>query len=167
MNHSALKTEINQAATTATTQRRDATQLIIEGRKLRREGRALGKDQPDPDGRGAALLAKGWSNHSDGMDLLSEAEDRREDRRHLHLAAALLNGRTYKRCESKINEQKTDQASAGWIASLIEDYLPEGCDASEFACDWLAKGNVKLRYDKESDSLSMVEVPTVALKEAA
>lgn len=137
MNHSALKTEINEKSAAAKAQRREATQLIIEGRKLRREGRALGAEKPDPDQRGVALLEQGWDNHSQGRDLLWEAEDGRDDRRHLHLAAALLNGRTYKQCEPTINEQKTGKASASCIARLIEPHLPKGVDAMVLATDWL------------------------------
>jgi len=139
VNHSALKTQINEEAAAAKAQRREATHLIVEGRKLRREGRALGAEKPEPDERGIALLKQGWDNHSRGHDLLETAEDGRDDRRHLHLAAALLNGRTYKQCESKINEQKTGKPAASYIARLIEPYLPKStkAEAKALASDWL------------------------------
>lgn len=148
MNHSALKTEIIEMATTASAQRREATTLLNEGRKLRREGNS---DQ-------------GWAKHREGMALRWDANDEREYRRHLHLAAALLNGRPYLRCEAKYDEEHTGPALSGLIGRFIKPHLPESLDAADIAAEWLSQGNVRLRYDKDSDALSLVPAE---MKEAA
>lgn len=153
MKHDALKSQINSAASTAATQRREATQLLGEGRQLRKSGNQ----------------SEGWDKHREGMALRWDANDEREYRRHLHLSAALLNGRTYKRCEAKYDEEHTGPASAGLIGPLIEPYLtllPEGMDADDIAAKWLHEGDARLRYDKATESLSMVKVAE-PLKEAA
>jgi len=153
--HSALKAQINTATALTKARRAEATRLITKGRKLRGEGRALGDTKPDPKALGARLLAQGRDLHSTGMDLLSDAEDGRRDRRHLHLAAALLNGRRYSRCESSFS-QNTGPASSSEIAAIIQPHLPNKLKVhAEFiAMTWLDKKDITLRALADGDQLT-------------
>ena len=169
MNHDALKTEIKTAAAETTTQRREATRLYIKGRKLRHEGRALG-DTPDIE-RGEDLLKEGWNLHNQAADLIYETESTRYDRRHLHLAAAMLNGRTYLQCEPKTNPQKTGSANDRAIGYHIQEFLPEGDNADAqalaFAKEWVKNGNVRIRFDREANRVAIVPVEPVTCEAEA
>jgi len=170
VNHSALKNEINLQATTTHDQRHDATRLFIKGRKLRREGRALGAEGnggPDPE-KGVQLLKQGWQAHQDAEYLIMTGEDTRCDRRHLHLAAAMLNGRTYLRCERSYNEQATDKPGYRTIRFHIEDFLPseDKALANVLAQAWLDNGNVRLKYDRETDRVQLVAVDAPLIEQA-
>ena len=150
MDTRALKIQINAATAATRQQRLEATNLIVSGRKLRRGGRALGATKPDPDLKGLALLKQGWERHRKGMSLLGAAESGRYDRRHMHLTAALLNCRTYQRCESSTNPH-TPSASVSKIVTFLQTIAPhyEGGlqqDALNLAREWLDRGDVRLRY---------------------
>jgi len=153
----ALKIQINAATAATRQQRLEATKLIVSGRKLRRGGRALGGDSPiNPDVKGLALLKQGWERHRQGMRHLGVAESGRYDRRHQHLAAALLNGRTYKRCEPTIKPH-TLIASVTMITPLITSCLPvkQQNDAQKLVREWLDRGDVRLRYLPDEEQFVM------------
>ena len=147
MNHYALNSWIAIASRKARAQRTEATRLIIKGRKFCREGRALGAEKPNSDPRGTNLLKAGKELNQIGCRLIGNAEDGRWQRRHWHLAAALLNGKTYFRCEAKINEQKTGKADSSLIADAIQLHLPLDLQtyALFIAKEWLLRGGLTLR----------------------
>jgi len=170
VNRSALKSQINISTLTTRAQRREASRLIISGRKLRAKGRALA-DAPTTKVKADRLLKQGWDNHKTGMSLLGDAEAGRNDRRHASLAAALLNGKTYLRCEPKINPAKTPKVDAEMLAGYIKPHLPleEQKHALHIAEMWAKDGHVRLAYIREQGLVRLLhidkkEAEVVALK---
>jgi len=137
MNHSALKTTIKTATKTTHTQRSEASRLILSGRKLRNDGRTVTPED-------AELLKQGWAEHSEGMDLLRSAECGRGDRRYLGLAAALLNGTPYIKCESRLNDN-TEPPYPHEISSIISKFLPEDVqsEAKQLVQMWLDGDDIR------------------------
>lgn len=132
MNHDSLKTEIKTAQTTTREQRAEATKLIHQGRSLRKQA----KTETD-EVKKARLNAEGWNCHHDGVYLRAEANYGRPERRHLHLAAALLNGRTYLQCEQKCEEKPSASMLGRLIAPFLSDIDKPNSDA--IAKSWLTQ----------------------------
>ncbi len=161
-NHSALSAQINISTLTTKAQRQEASRLIIKGRKLRAQGRDLGAEQSEPSRKATRLLKQGWANHATGMNLLDQCEGTRNERRHAHLAAALLNGRTYKQCEPTINKQKTPQPSAQCISEHLRLHLPKEMRAhAEFITEKWLQGDLRLR-DLQNEGLArLIEIDSL------
>jgi len=118
----ATRTEAHKAHTV----RQGASHLIRVGRLLRSEGRRhpdknydLGVDHL----RAATLMLKG-------------VEEGRSKRRHMHLAAALLNGKAYRSCEPR-HRRGSPPVDIDLLASIIEASLPDQADALQIADIWV------------------------------
>jgi|SaaInlLV_10m_DNA_2_1039722.scaffolds.fasta_scaffold02497_8 hypothetical protein len=155
MIHSALSSQINVNSRLTAAQRHEASRLIISGRKLRKDGREL---RDSNKVKAERLIAQGWCRHTAGIDLLDQAEDSRNERRHAHLAAALLNGKTYEQCESKRNPHKTPDADFTVIGGYIRPHLPAGEQkhSEAIAQAWLKSGNLRLSYIQDKGIAGLV-----------
>lgn len=143
MNRFHLKAEIRAESLKASTFRREATKLIRKGRRLRAESR-----QESNAAKAKQLDAKGWAARSQGLDLRDAAEAGRYDRRHMHLAAGLLNGRTYLRCEAKCDPRHKPNAEK--LGAILAPSLPasERPHAKYIAEIWLG-GEARLKDIRE------------------
>jgi hypothetical protein len=136
MRHDTLKTEIKTAQTTTHNQRAEASSLIRRGRDLRKQCRA----ESNQDTK-LSLYDEGEKCRVTGMALRADANYDRDSRRHMHLAAGLLNGKTYLQCESKCESLPYAKAIASWVKPC----LPEGVDATALVQEWITKGEVKAK----------------------
>lgn len=142
MRHTSLKTEIQIQQATTRIQRASATKLIRQGRDLRKQAAA----EPDT-AKQARMAAQGWVCRTDSMDLRAKANDGRSSRRVMHLAAALLNGKTYLQCEKTAESKPDAQSIASWIKPHL---LPEEQPHAEFIAEtWLSTGEIRLREIRE------------------
>lgn len=121
MNHLILKSNIRVAQATARMQRTESHKLLHRGRKLRKQSQ--GHVSMDPLHR-EQYQAEGQECRRSGLYLRNQAEYNRDYRRTMHLAAALLNGKTYEQCEQKCNPKNPPDAAA--IGGFIRAYLPPG-----------------------------------------
>ena len=171
MNHSKLKAQLYIETITARVARERATQLIVSGRKLRQEGREVQRQgwklrQDDEkevaETKSKRLLAKGWDKHRTGMGLIEDFEDSRFYRRCLHLAAAMLNGKTYCQCERYTDLDQTPLMRADDLAEIIKPYLPTRMQVhAEYAAKrWLKDGDMRLKtlYEKDIGILMRLDV---------
>lgn len=151
MRHDSLKTQIRIAQATTRIQRSEATKLIHKGRDLRKKA-ATETTRVKQD----RLSNKGWECRSTSMDLRSAANDGRNDRRHMHLAAALLNGRTYQQCEAKCDPK--NKPSASILGAWIKPYLSkeEQTHAEYIAETWLKDGTLRLRYIEDKGIVQLL-----------
>ncbi len=142
MRHTSLKTDIKIAQSTARIQRAEASKLIHKGRDLRKRA----SSEPDP-AKKARLDSVGWGCRDESVGLRAEANAGRSDRRHMHLAAGLLNGKTYLQCESKCE----DPPSATSLAIWIKPHLPadEQTHAEFIAETWLKTGEIRHKEIRE------------------
>lgn len=142
MRHTSLKTDIKIAQATARIQRAEASKLIRKGRDLRKQATA----EPDPTKK-ARMASVGWVCRDDSMGLRATANAGRNDRRHMHLAAALLNGKTYLQCE----KEAEDKPSPTGIAAWIKPHLPvdEQAHAEFIAETWLTTGEIRHKEIRE------------------
>lgn len=151
MRHDSLKTQIRIAQATTRIQRSEATKLIRKGRDLRKkattETTRIKQDR---------LNNKGWECRSTSMDLRSAANDGRNDRRHMHLAAALLNGRAYQRAEAKCDPKNKPSASV--LGAWIKPYLPkeEQTHAEYIAELWLKDGTIRLNHIEDKGLVQLL-----------
>lgn len=138
MNHSTLKSEIQSVMATTRTERAEANKLIRQGRKLRK----LALSEHDAVKK-AQLLSEGWGDHGTSVALRHQANMGRSTRRSMHLAAALLNGKTYQQCEQKC----VFPPSASYIGKHVAPYLPEADqkNAGTIAEMWVKEGTVRAR----------------------
>lgn len=163
MNHAHLKSQINIATLTTRATRQEASRLLHKGRKLRRQAESSpARSNPS---KSHALMNQGWDAHEAGMALRENAEAGRLDRRHMHLSAALLNGKTYLGCEPKRDSTRTPTADPNQIATYITPHLPqaEKKHAQYIAQMWCGQGNVRLHYIRE---MGLVRLFTIDKTEA-
>lgn len=138
MRHDSLKSDIQTAQATTRTQRASASKLLHQGRTLRKQA----ESEPDPTKK-ASLLSEGDNCRLGSLHLRYTANSGRFDRRHMHLAAALLNGKTYFQCEAKCEAKPLAKV----LAPLIQPHLPETeqAEAAFFAETWLKTGDTRLK----------------------
>ena len=152
MRHIKLKIDIKVAQAEARIQRAEGTKLIAQGRKLRKRSQA----ESDVEKK-TRLFHAGETCRDQGIDLRATANYGRQDRRHLSLAAAMLNGKTYEQCEKKCDPQNKPQKTR--LAPYIQPYLlaEEKKHAEFIAQTWLKEGNIRLvliRNEKLGDKLA-------------
>ena len=139
MRHDSLKTQIKIAQATTHIQRSEANKFRAKSKALYKAAEAE-QDQT----KKIRLNNKGWDFRCQTINLRTEANSDRNARRHMHLAAAMLNGRTYKQCEAKCDPHKKPPAKA--LATWIAPYLPaaERAHAEYIADSWLKDGTLRL-----------------------
>jgi len=157
MNTYALKSNIRISSITTRVQRREATRMLAKGRELRKKSRDLAIST-GPSPKSKRLQAEGNQFHDQGMGLLDCSNDSRDLRRHQHLAAALLHGKTYLACEAKIDETRTSKPDAKTLATIIRHCLPEEEQkhAEHIASMWLDKGDMRLRAMRDGEVLNLI-----------
>jgi len=144
MRHISLKTEIQIVQTTARIQRATATKLIHRGRDLRKRIRT----EPDlPQAKQNCLHREAEDCRLEGMSLRGTANSGRAARRVMHLAAALLNGKTYLQCEKETEDKPDVDGIAHWIKPQLP--LEEQPHAQFIAETWIKTGEIRHREIRE------------------
>lgn len=153
MRHDSLKTSIRIAQATTRIHRSEATKLRAKAQALYKKAKAE-TDQT----KKTRLDNKGWGCSQQSVALRAEANSERGDRRHMHLAAALLNGRTYKQAEAKCEPHKKPQAKT--LVAWIRPHLPaaEQAHAEYIAEVWLKDGTLRLTHIQETGLVQLLSL---------
>ena len=120
------------------TEAAEARQLRNLSRQALTEARALDKQarkSPDP-----AIVEQSQALYHKGFNLYDQAKSGRNERRHQCLAAAFLNGRTYKQCEAKLVD--APGLSVRQIAELLDLAVFDNHRDLAYACikAWVVDG---------------------------
>lgn len=153
MRHDSLKSEIKIAMATTRIQRTEANKFRAKAKALFEKAKAE-SDQT----KQSILNKRGWDLRCQGMGLRSEANSGRSNRRYMHLAAALLNGRSYKQCEGRCESHKKPQTKD--LAARIQPHLPmaERPHAEYIAEMWLKDGTLRLTYIREQGLVRLLSL---------
>ena len=162
MNTYALKSNIRISSITASTARREATRMLAKGRALRKESRESAIST-GPSPKSKRLQEEGNQLHEQGMSLRDHVDGDQDKRRHRHLAAALLHGKTYKACEPKIDKTRTSKPNPQTLAAILRPCLPheEQQHAEHIATMWLDKGDMHLRALRQGEVLHLIALDQI------